>query len=82
MSHDGAEHLLSLPRDVIAAGLADMRISEHPWEADMSAREALARLMTVHLYSSFATRVRHETGWCSYDGGCFNPLPPWGAPRR
>ena len=38
--------------------------------------------MTVHLFESFATRVRHETGWWSYDGGFFNPLPPWEAARR
>ena len=63
MSHDGAEHLLYLPRDVIAARLADMRRGEHPWESDISAQEALTRLMTVHLFESFATRVRHETGW-------------------
>ena len=29
--------------------------------------------MPVHLSESFATRVRHETGWWSYDGGFFNP---------
>ena len=82
MNHDGSKHLLYLPRDVIAARLADIRRGEHPWESDISALEALARLMTVPLFESFATRVRHETSWWSYDGGFFNPLPPWEAPRR
>ena len=48
----------------------------------MSAQEALALLMTVHLDESFATRVRHETGWWSCYDSFFNPLPPWEAPRR
>jgi hypothetical protein len=78
----GTEHRLHLPRHVLADGLADMERGEHPWEEGLPAQEALARLMTVHLDESFATRARHETGWWSYDGGFFEPWPPWEAPRR
>lgn len=76
------EHRLHLPRDVIAAGLEEMRAGIHPWEAGVSAPEALARLMTIHLDESLATSPRHETGWWSYRSGCFDPVPPWEARRE
>ena len=78
----GVEHRLHLPRPVLAAGLSSMLRGEHPWEDGIDAGEALARLMTVHLDESLATRTRHETGWWSYDGGGFEPVPPWEVPQR
>lgn len=78
----GIEHRLHLPRPVLAAGLAEMRRGGHPWEDGTPAPEALARLMTVHLDESLATRTPHETGWWSYDGGFFEPGPPWEVSHR
>jgi len=79
LSDGDVEHRLHLPRPLLAAGLTEMRRGVHPWEAGTPATEALARLMTVHLDESLATRCRHETGWWSYDGSFFNPVPPWEA---
>ena len=77
---DEVEHRLSLPRAVLAEAL---RADDQPLGGgDVAPFEACARLMSVHLDESLATRERHESGWWTYDGGFFQPLPPWEAPRR
>ena len=49
------------------------------WGEPLSATEALARLMSVHLEESLDTRGPSPTGWWTYDGGMFQPRSPWEA---
>ena len=46
---------------------------------EVSALEGAARLVSVHLDESLATRQPHPTGRWSYRGGGFDPVPPWEA---
>ena len=80
---DGAQHRLHLPRAVLAEALRQVaRPGGDPFGGDLAPVEACARLMTVHLDESLATREANESGWWSYDGGFFEPEPPWEAHRR
>lgn len=80
--HGGAEHRLWLPRPVLAEALQRADDGDRPLGADLAPVEACARLMTVHLHESWATRDAHASAWWSYDGGCFEPEPPWEVHRR
>ena len=51
------------------------------WGEVLPAVEALARLMSVHLAESLATRGPSPNGWWTYDGGMFEPGAPWDRPR-
>jgi hypothetical protein len=51
------------------------------WGEALPASEALARLMSVHLEESLATRGPSPNGWWTYDGGMFEPGAPWDTPR-
>ena len=76
------EHRLYLPRALVTDVLRHME--EHrddPW-GDVEPVEAVARLMCIHLDESLATRTPHESGWWSYDGSFFDPVPPWEVPHR
>ena len=46
---------------------------------DVPALESAARLVSVHLDESLATRAPHPTGRWSYRSGGFDPIPPWEA---
>jgi hypothetical protein len=52
------------------------------WGSEISDEEGAARLLTVHLDESLATRQPHESGWWTYTAGFFEPLPPWEAHAR
>jgi hypothetical protein len=52
------------------------------WGTRLSAVEAVARIMTVHLEESLATREPGPGGWWVYRDGGFEPVPPWEAARR
>jgi hypothetical protein len=56
--------------------------AEEVWGRPLSAEESAARFMTIHLDESLATREPHETGWWTYRGGGFDPIPPWEAHAR
>ena len=75
----GVAQRLHLPRAVLAEAL---RADDQPFGGDLTPVEACVRLMVVHLDESLATREPHESGWWSYDGAFFEPLPPWEAHRR
>ena len=80
---DGVQHRLHLPRTVLAEALRQAeQPGGHPFGGDLPPVEACARLVVVHLDESLATREAHESGWWSYDGGFFQPQPPWEAHRR
>ncbi|MGY1604295.1 hypothetical protein [Geodermatophilus sp. SYSU D00815] len=51
------------------------------WGEPLSAEEGAARLLSVWLDESVATREPHPTGWWTYRGAGFDPLPPWEAHR-
>jgi hypothetical protein len=51
------------------------------WGEALPVSEALARLMSVHLDESLATRGPSPNGWWTYDGGMFEPRAPWDQPR-
>jgi hypothetical protein len=51
--------------------------ASEPWGPGISDEEGAARLLTIHLDESLATRTAHETGWWTYFGGFFEPMPPW-----
>lgn len=78
-----AEHRLYLPRPLLEAELRHMeQHGDHPWGGVLEPVEAVARLMSIHLDESLATRTPHESGWWSYGGGFFEPEPPWEVPHR
>ncbi len=79
---DGAEHRLWLPRPVLAQSLRQAADGNSPFGPDLAPAEACVRLMAVHLDESWATRDAHESRWWSYDGGSFEPQPPWEVHRR
>jgi hypothetical protein len=45
----------------------------------ITAMEAAARLMSVHLDESLETREPHPSGQWTYHDGGFSPIPPWEA---
>ena len=65
----------------LAEGEIDALIpgGSEPWGPGVSDEEGAARLLTVYLDESLATRVPHETGWWTYLGSFFEPMPPWEA---
>ena len=75
---DGVQHRLHLPRPLLVAAL---REDDHPFGPGLEPVEACARLMWVHLDESLATRAS-ASGWWSYVGGGFEPVPPWEAHHR
>ena len=79
---DSTEHRLYLPRPVLAALLESSGDDAGLWGPGVSATESAARFLSEHLDESLHTRQAHESGWWSYDGGFFNPEPPWEARRR
>lgn len=77
------EHRLYLPRPLVGDVLRHMEEHhDHPWGDDVEPVEGVAGLMCVHLDESLATRTPHESGWWSYDGSFFDPVPPWEVPHR
>ena len=82
LSSGETEHRLYLPRPLVGDVLQHMeQHHDDPW-GDVEPVEAVARLMCIHLDESLATRTPHESGWWSYDGSFFDPVPPWEAPHR
>jgi hypothetical protein len=52
------------------------------WGESLSAEESAARLLTVYLEESTATRQAPPSGWWEYEKHGFTPLPPWEAFSR
>ena len=72
LDRDGVEQRLHLPRALLAQGGAPLGDDPAGW----------ARLLTVHWDESVETRTADGSGWWSYVGGGFEPVPPWEAQRR
>jgi hypothetical protein len=58
------------------------RDGSEAWGEGVSDLEAAARFLSVWLDESLTTRQPHPSGWWSYGGGAFDPLPPWEAHAR
>lgn len=71
----GTVHRLHADRAVLARALA----ADDPalGGPGVDRVEAAARLMSVHLEESLATREPHPSGCWTYDGGGFDARPPW-----
>jgi hypothetical protein len=52
------------------------------WDEPLSDEVAAARLLSIHLDESLATREPHESGWWTHRAGGFDPVPPWEAHTR
>jgi hypothetical protein len=75
----GRTHRLWIPPGALTGVAAD---PEGVWGPGVGAVESAARLLLVHLDESLETREPHPTGWWTYRGGGFDPVPPWEAGSR
>ena len=55
---------------------------EQVWGEPLEDEETAARLLSVHLDESLATRQPHPSGWWEYEDSGFTPSPPWEAFAR
>ncbi|GAB3599044.1 hypothetical protein GCM10027586_01490 [Kineococcus gypseus] len=51
------------------------------WGLEVSQEETIARLISIHLEESLATREAPESGRWTYTGSIFEPIPPWEAQK-
>jgi hypothetical protein len=72
---------LHLPEDPLLALLDDVETLRAVWGDGVPDVDGAARLVSVHLDESLATRAAHPTGWWTYRLGGFDPVPPWEAHR-
>lgn len=77
---DGVTSVLHVDeRDLVRSLEGADDLGEQVWGEALPAVESVARLMTVHLDESLATRDPHPTRRWSYRRSGFDPLPPWEA---
>jgi hypothetical protein len=77
VKHGDRVDRLRLPETELLALLDDADRARTPWGEGVAPVEGAARLASVHLDESLATREPHPSGWWTYRGGFFHPVPPW-----